>query len=267
MQVRFAIRSYRRAETLAEKTLPLLSRLGVEPEAVSIFLSDPSELDEYLNAVGQSDLGGYEWVDGALGCGPNGNFIQEWHDEGDRVVCLDDDLADLYVRRGEQTLEPISPVEFNELLFHAFAAASGGLWGVHPVPNAFFQRPTISHDLRYICGGFYGMTIRNDPGLLVDLEDKEDFERSIRWYLADGYVTRFNYVSMRTTGYRGEGGMQEERTPERVRASAEEIVRRWPDLATLNLKKKSGWAEVRLRDRRRLDEGGPSGAIVDRGSA
>jgi hypothetical protein len=125
------------------------------------------------------------------------------------------------------------------------------LWGIHPVPNAYFQRPKISTDLRYIAAGLYGWTSRQgDHSLDVTLEDKEDFERSILYYLADGYVTRLNWISIRTAGYHGAGGMQVTRTPERVDASARDLAARYPHLCKLNLSKKSGWAEVRLRDAR-----------------
>ena len=45
------------------------------------------------------------------------------------------------------------------------------------------------------------------------------------------------------------GGMQETRTKERVLKSAKLLVERYPDLATLYLKKKSGYAEVKLKDK------------------
>jgi hypothetical protein len=44
--------------------------------------------------------------------------------------------------------------------------------------------------------------------------------------------------------------MQEERTKNRVDKSATAMVEAYPGLTTLNLTKKSGFAEVRLRDKR-----------------
>lgn len=246
MNVWFAIPSYRRAATLASKTLPELDRLGVDRGAVTIFLSDAAELDEYRAAVGP----GPGIVEGALGVGPNRNRIHHHWPVGSRVLSIDDDVKTVLIKRNDQLMEPVEPAEFAEIVDLGFEAADGGLWGVHPVPNAYFQRFKLTQDLRYIAAGFYGFTTRDDIGLDVDLEDKEDFERSIRWYLADGYVIRLNWVGLKTAGYHGAGGMQVTRTPERVDWSARELARRYPDLCSLNLSKKSGWAEVRLRDRR-----------------
>ncbi len=248
--IRFAIRSYRRAETLASKSIPLLRRLCVPDDRVDVFLSDWGERKEYDVALRAAGVDSIRLIPGTLGCGANGNFIQQWYEPGQRVVALDDDLRDLLIKRNAQLTQPIDPVEFDDALSVGFAAAGEGLWGIHPVPNAFFQRFKLSTDLRYICGGFYGFTATRDPSLLVSLEDKEDFERSMLWYLRDGQVARLNWVSMRTTGYSGAGGMQETRTPERVDAAARELAARWPSLCSLNTKKKSKWAEVRLRDRR-----------------
>ena len=92
-------------------------------------------------------------------------------------------------------------------------------------------------------------TGKDDPDFVV-LDDKEDFERSCRFYLHDGKVVRFENVSWMTSGYGGEGGMQSYRTEVTISEGAREMVRLFPDLATLNLSKKSGHAEVRLRDNR-----------------
>lgn len=247
MNVHVAIPSYRRAETLASKTLPELRRLGVPDDAITVFLSDPDEGGAYREAIGRDSI---RLAAGRPGVGENRNLIHRFYPEGDRVLSIDDDVRSILIRRNAQLTQAIEPYEFSDVVGLGFDSAAGGLWGVHPVPNAFFQRTTVSRDLRYIAAGLYGFTSRRDPALDVTLEDKEDFERSIKWYLADGFVTRLNWISLRTIGYKGAGGMQETRTPERVDASARELAARYPTLCSLNLKKKSGWAEVRLRDRR-----------------
>ena len=40
------------------------------------------------------------------------------------------------------------------------------------------------------------------------IHEGEDFERSIRYYIADGGVTRFNYVAPKTKYYSEKGGIQ-----------------------------------------------------------
>jgi hypothetical protein len=125
------------------------------------------------------------------------------------------------------------------------------LWGIYPVPNGFFMRagePSI--DLKYIIGAFWGITNPGIDVLKVTIDDKEDYLRSLIMYVADGGVLRFRDVAPKTAYYKEAGGMQEERTKNRVTKSAEALHRAFPDLTKLNATKKSGFLELRLRDAR-----------------
>jgi hypothetical protein len=105
------------------------------------------------------------------------------------------------------------------------------------------MRPTITRDLRYIMGGLYGVINRR---IHVTLDDKEDFERTMLYYNRDNGVIRYNDIAAITKCYTEPGGMQVTRTKERIHASAVALAERWPHLCRLNLKKKSGFSEVRL---------------------
>ena len=61
-------------------------------------------------------------------------------------------------------------------------------------------------------------------------------------------MVRFENISVKSGYYTEKGGMQETRTKDRVLASAKLLVKRYPDLCVLNLTKKSGYAEVKLKD-------------------
>lgn len=251
----YAIPSRARSDVLVQKTMPLLDRLGI-PENDRVVFVAPEETAAYRLAL---DDAGYPDVPverGALGMAAQRNAIHASIPEHDRFVTIDDDIRDLAVADDEKTLRPITPEEWAEVVatgWEMLDETGARLWGLYPVPNPYFMRRRVSTRLTYIGGGLWGCENRlHDDALRVDLEDKEDFERSIRCYLADGAVVRFDYVTWRTEGYHGRGGMQADglRTAERIEASARTVAERYPDLATLNLTKKSGKAELRLRDRR-----------------
>lgn len=256
--VEYAIPSRGRADVLVRKTLPLLRRLGVEPAQISIFVAEEerAEYADALRAFGRPT----PWLrSGGLGMAAQRAAIVDHYMDGQRVVSVDDDLRDLIVRRSDKVAEPIEADEWAEVVeigWRSCASTGARLWGLYPVPNPYFMRARVRTDLTYIGGGLFGAINDRAPDspLRVTLEDKEDYERSIRCYLADGAVARIEWVAWRTEGYAGAGGMQEDglRTAERIRESAETLARRYPDLATLNLSKKSGKAEVRLRDRREV---------------
>ena len=92
--------------------------------------------------------------------------------------------------------------------------------------------------------------INNRKAELRTIDDKEDYERSIKYYLKDNGVLRFNNVTCRTNCYKEPGGMQVERTKKRIHDSAVYLTKKYPNLCTLNTGKKSGFTEVRLRDKR-----------------
>ena len=110
-----------------------------------------------------------------------------------------------------------------------------------------------TNDLRYIPGGAWGI-INPGPILTLTLNDKEDYLRTIMMYVLDGGVIKYNGIAPLTVGYAGAGGMQEDRTLKRIEASAKAMVSAFPDMAKLNLTKKSGKPEVRLRDTRPEEE-------------
>jgi hypothetical protein len=103
-------------------------------------------------------------------------------------------------------------------------------------------------------GGFCGV-INNRICEVRTLNDKEDYERSIKYYLKDGGLLRFNNVAFKTKCYQDPGGMQHDQlsTKERILESAKKLVETYPNLCKLNLSKKSGYAEIRMLDRRPKD--------------
>lgn len=250
----YAIPSRARAATLVAKTLPLLDRLGIPWTDRHVFI-DPPELDEYLRVL---DAAGQRVVlhPGAPGMAAQRNAIHDAIEPGERFVTIDDDMRDLAIADDPKTLRPIEPDEWAEVVetgFEMLDDLGARLWGLYPVPNPYFMKRRISTRLTYIGGGLWGCVNRlDDDALRSTLEYRDDWERSVKCYLADGAVIRFDYVTWRTEGYHGKGGMQTDgdRTYEATLADCEELVRRYPDLVTLNLTKKSGWPETRLRDRR-----------------
>lgn len=246
-----AVPSYRRAVTLARLTLPLLAARAVPADRIAVFVADPDEQARYRAALPAQLY--REIVVACPGMGAVRNRINTHYPAGTQLVQVDDDVRDVIARTGPNTSTPVADLHslFTEQ-FGNLHATGLTLWGVYAVANPYFMRHTLSTDLRYIVGALWGVI--NQPGAehcQVTMDDKEDFERTIKHYLHAGGVLRRNDVAVATRYYSEPGGMQVERTPERVAASARELVRRYPHLCTLNTAKRSKHVEVRLRDRTR----------------
>jgi hypothetical protein len=253
----YAVPSRGRWESIRNRTLDTLHRVGVPMERVAVFVAD-DEHDAYLEELRYTDVSIQR---GALGMAANRNAILAAYPPGTELVQIDDDIADIVVRKDDKTLESMGAEEWasmTEMMFRHARRAGARLWGVYPVANPMFMRARLRADLTYICGNLYGC-IAPGPGpspLRPTLEDKEDYERTLACYAEDRAVMRAEWVSTRTRFYDAPGGMQTDgqRTEQRIRESAEELARRYPQWAKLNLTKRSGHAELRLRD--------PDGVVV-----
>ena len=248
-----AIPSYKRATVLRDKTLVALKHYRIPPSKIHVFVADKQEADTYKETL---EPGSYGHLHIAVpGMAAVRNFITRHFPVGTPIFNIDDDIQGFIefttskgYPRHERPLRSLSDTitrGFQECHRTGFR-----LFGFYPVANGYFMKegpPTT--DLRYIMGGAWGI-VNPGPILTVTLDDKEDFLRSVLMYVLDGGVVRFGNIGVKTLAYKTSGGMQEERTMRRIEWSARQMVAMFPDLVKINLTKKSGMPEVRLRDSR-----------------
>ena len=124
------------------------------------------------------------------------------------------------------------------------------LWGLYPIANPYFMFPATTIDLKLIVGPVWGSINRHDKDLILTIDEKEDVERTLQYYSKDNGVVRFNNVSVQTTYYKTPGGMQTDKRDRKKDAyeSAVYLNKKYPNLTKLYLGKKSGYAEVKLKN-------------------
>jgi hypothetical protein len=220
----------------------MLEYYKIPKDIIYIFVANAEEYNSYVNIIGDN----YRVIVAEVGVGMANirNFITNYFDEGDHLIMIDDDIKDVKCYKNEFTILG----EFFEWAFELCLENDCRLWGIYPVNNAYFMTPRITFGLQYVCGGLFGVI--NNKNLLVSMNDKEDFQRSLQYYIEDGKIMRFNYVGIDTKGYSGQGGgmnIKGQRTNEIILASAMKLVEMYPDLCKLNLTKASGKPEVTLK--------------------
>ena len=111
-------------------------------------------------------------------------------------------------------------------------------------------RKELSASLTYIVAAVYGVRTRWDSDLRLTItcadSAKEDVERTIRYYLKDGVVLRFNRVGFETKHYGSAGGRgtaKQRLTP--GYQAAVNLRNAYPTLGYL-LTRPSGMAEFKL---------------------
>jgi len=242
-----AIPSYKRSNLLNRTTLKLLNDYKISPKIIYIFVANESEYNIYDAIL---EKGRYnKIIVGVQGMGAIRNFITDYFPEGKMIFFMDDDIRGIVRFPDKKRIETVD--DLNSKIKDGFSRLkqSGlGLFGFYPVDNPYFMlKDEIRLGLSYIVGCMYGVI--NDRSLKVSLDDKEDYERSILSYLKYGSNLRYNWIAPTTNYYSEKGGMQEDRTYERIMRSAEFLAEKYPELCKIEMKKKSGYPEIRMSRR------------------
>lgn len=242
-----AIPSHGRADTISERTLSVLWEKHVPVQNVKLFVSE-ADYDEYAAKVDSSLLSSIEI--GGEGLAAQRNAIARHYLEGEHVVQCDDDLRDVLRKVDDKTLEPIDNLwkffaEAEQWLDQAHAR----LWGIYPVANPMFMKNSITTDLRFCIGQMFGVRNTHAEWAMVENSQKEDYERTLRFFEQQGFVVRFNFVAVKSPMY-GPGGMQAEDQPDRQaanRTAVRYLMERWPRHVKLAKRRSKVGLEVRLK--------------------
>jgi len=198
-----AIPSYKRSMILLYKTLNFLERNSIDSNLIYIFIvaedkDDYMQIPRYLYK---------ELVIGVKGIVPQREFIENYFYEGDHIVSIDDDIQDLIFSKPE---EEISLNEFFTEAFNLCKKEDAYIWGVYPVANPFYanRNKWYSTHLTFIIGCFYGFINRPKREELkcTLTNNKEDYERCIKYWYYDKKVIRFNTVCVKTKYCGTDGG-------------------------------------------------------------
>ena len=235
------IPSYKRANFCNEKTLATLHKHKIPSKKIYVYVANNEDYDIYKNTLNPELYN--KLVIGKKGLVPQRQFIMEQWSENQKIVFFDDDVESVDIslspRFKKHNLDYFIKEAFNECeKNHSY------IWGVYPVFNPFFRKPKaeISTELKYIVGAFYGIINRpnlNTIKLTITKENgqKEDVERSIKYFIEDGIVIRFNKIGFTTKYYGKEGGLG--RFEERIKPMKEackKLENKYPEYGTTKVR-------------------------------
>jgi len=205
------IPSYKRATFCNEKTLATLHKHNINPSCIYVYVANKEDYDLYKSTLDSKLYN--KLVIGKKGLVPQRQFIKEQWPTGKHIVFFDDDVESIDLslspRFKKHNLDYFIREAFKECQQH-----NSYIWGVYAVFNPFFRkpRPELSTQLNYIVGAFYGIINRpklKSIQLTITKENgqKEDVERTIKYFIEDGIVLRFNKIGFTTKYYGKEGGL------------------------------------------------------------
>jgi hypothetical protein len=253
MKYKIVIPSYKRHDTIQGKTLKFLEGHGIDPKLIRIFVNDedPNEYNKYEEALSTNEYAkGIEIVKGVATLGLQRNFIERYYPEGTNLMMFDDDIEQVLAKSGKK-LVTVSDLEEDVILrgFRACHKHGAKLFGIYAASNPFFMKHRTYTKLSYIVGCMFGVVVEHDPFLERVTNHGEDYEYVLRQYHKNRVVIRLDDITAKTIYYDEKGGLQEVRTAEYIHDSIKKIAEMFPQYCTMYIRKTTGNAELRLRDK------------------
>ena len=246
------IPSYKRSTICNDKTLTMLKKNNIASEKIYVYVANKEEYDEYIKVLDKTYY--HQLIIGKKGLVNQKQFIMESWKEGKHIVFFDDDVASI-----DLSLSPLFKKHnldyFMKYAFKECVKEHSYMWGVYAVFNPFFRKPKkeISKDLTFIVGAFYGIINRpklNSIKLNITTKEndqKDDVERTIKYYIEDGIVLRFNKIGFITKYYGNEGGMGKfEDRIQHAKGSSKRLKEKYPEYGDIKIRK-NGMYEFSLR--------------------
>jgi hypothetical protein len=239
-----AIPSYKRPKRLISETLATLRRNNASHDRITVFVANLAEKQIYDKTLESAGVSVPVVVSQPGLINSRIWYNTQHYTPGTRILNLDDDIAGLHVKDGNG-LKPYAS-DLDRLVSKGFQICENTkarLWGINPVANGLFLKPTITVGLRYICGIFHG-SYAGDPALCapdrVRQSSGEDFETTLRSFKLykgvvriDGYAPKTKYFA--EGGIMAELGGKAEREQDHLQQLAA-IVRRNPSFSKLYTK-------------------------------
>jgi len=191
MEFVVAIPSHGRHEVINNKTLKLLRYYGISNDRMYVFIEE-NQYPLYHNKIPKD----VNLIVGKLGIKENRQFISDYFPEDQAIVSMDDDIKWICkmtpVRGGKHRNDKIEC--FQSLIFDIFDSLDEhncNCAGLYPIDNPFFMKNHISCDLKFIIGNcrfFYNKkNLERRRFTLL-----EDFETTMKYYLHDSKIIRYN---------------------------------------------------------------------------
>ena len=247
MDYKIAIPSYKRPETIKNKTLKLLNSYNIEKNKISIFVANEKEEKIYTESLGTE----YKIVVGVPTIGKQRNFIEKYYKEGTKLMMFDDDI-DAVMRKKITKLVEVDDLE-KEVIYKGFECCEktkAKTFGIYAAGNPYFMKHRIYTKLCYIIASMFGVVVEHDPFLKRVTNHGEDYEYSIRQYIKNKMLIRLDYITVKSNYYKEAGGLQTIRTPEYVYNSIYQIQSMFPQYCKMYIRQSTGNAELRLKDMR-----------------
>ena len=154
---------------------------------------------------------------------------------------MDDDIENVMFLDNTKLTTVNSLKSIISFVINTMDSAEVNLAGIYPIANYFYMKDTVTTDLRFCIGGFY--IFKNKKLMLsTSADSKEDIENTIKYFIHDGSVLRFNNLTFKSKKHAC-GGLGKDRDTLNTYAAAY-LVNAYPAVCVY---KKDSITEIRLK--------------------
>lgn len=193
-----AIPSYKRAEVLKTKTLPILLSINkISPQSIYIFVADKDEKTEYERTIPKEQYN--KIIVGKKGISYQRNFIIDYFMEGEKIVFIDDDISKIEVKRNGKVSLMRNMNDFLIGAFETLKKEKKYLWATRNMYNPFYKnlmKEQAVVGMREFSGDFMGIINRKSMKIKLTLEEGEGEQQELlfSYYEKDGGIIKYENV-------------------------------------------------------------------------
>jgi len=222
-----AIPSYNRADLITILTLSYLERENYPSSKIFIFVASEAEKAQYVLQVPRHLYN--QIIIGVLGLKEQRKFISDYFPEGQILIQLDDDVRRIKMLDPRMTFLDLVNRGVDEI------TSGVGLFGVLPNSDGRKMKQNTTRHLTHILGSFF--ICRNHKDLVVNISDKEDFERSILYFKRYSAVARYQGAGVDTVYAGTPGGLNTPGRPNRSLSDLSYLMLNYKEFCKTIIKK------------------------------
>lgn len=251
LSYKIVIPSYKRANSKYFKTIKYLKSVGIPKESIFLFVNETEYADYQIHSEDANI------ISAPIKNGPGGivrihNYITEYFAEGEKLLCMDDDLFAVYecltLAEGKFGKKKLGKKAFKKFVkdhFELLLNNSLSLCGLYPVDNAMFManQKKFNFGNCWVYGVCYFTINKREVILTEECWCKEEIERSILHYPS----VRSNKYCYRTTYYAKGGINATGRNDEIEKKCAEKLFEMYPNNIKNLYQRPNGKTDLKLK--------------------
>jgi hypothetical protein len=239
---RIVIASYNRPDLITSRTLAYLKSIHYPATHILIFVASEEQKALYQSSI-NPDLYS-QIIIGILGLNQQRNFISKYLEDNEIYISFDDDVSKI------KFLEGYSFYSFLAEALTYIKSGQVGLAGVLSNSDARKFKSGRTLHLAHIVGSFFVCKNHKETVLPEDFCEKEDYIRTIMYFIRYKAVLRCQYAGVETKYLLGVGGIPSDGRLEREIAGVEYLLEKYPSYCK-RIVKKSGNPDILLNWRAR----------------